>query len=63
LAAAAGASALTRVEEFISTTQHVIQFFVPLGQVAVAGATVYYILRKAKSIPIPSVKKTGRHKK
>lgn len=32
-------------------------FLVPLGQVAVAVATVYYILRKAKAIKVPKQKK------
>lgn len=61
LAAAAGANAISgtvdRVNQLVGSFQNIVQFFVPLGQVAVAAATVYYILRKAKAIPEKKIRR------
>lgn len=62
LAAAGAARALDSFEHFVGWLQNIIQFFVPLGQVAVAAATVYYILRKAKTVKIAAGKRKSRKK-
>lgn len=39
--------------KWIDILTNAAHFLVPLGQVAVAVATVYYIIRKARAIKVP----------
>lgn len=54
---AASNLSLAALHTLLSSLQPILNTLLIVGQVAVAAATVYYILRKARAVPEPKPKR------
>ena len=59
----AGFAKVVDVKTVTDVYQQVMHFLIPLGQIGVAAATIYYILRKARAVTPVEVKRERRKRK
>lgn len=61
--AVAAAARVLDASSVVDVYDKAMHFLIPLGQFGVAAVTIYYILRKARAVPLKTEKKPAKRKR